>query len=72
MTYNGWTNWETWITRCWYDDLDGMDADAIEELVRMDVETKETHGLAHDFLEISLGLVNWQEIADAFEEAKDD
>ena len=68
MTYNGWTNWETWLTVSWYNDLDGMDANAIEELVREDVQTENISGLAHDLMEVSLGLINWREIAESFEE----
>ena len=89
--YNGWTNWETWVTKLWIDndeytyscivemirkakdDGDEITADQVEEFVweTMDPDRNQDRrydmsGLFRDFIQSSMKMVNWQEIADAY------
>lgn len=78
MTYNGWTNKETWLVNLWVGDLlaemkqDGadLDEDWIEdyvcELFATDNSTVED-GFASDLLSCAIGEVNWKEILESLE-----
>ena len=75
-TYNGWTNYETWLVNLWLtndQDTDqearevaafGADAlsDWVEELV---LESVPPSSLASDLLSAALGWVEWYEIAES-------
>lgn len=68
-TYNGWTNWETWNINMWFDNsFNGMSADEIEEMVREHLSIEIEMGLKADFLNNSLNVTNWQELAEAQDE----
>lgn len=77
-TYNGWTNYETWVTKLWMDNDEGSyrywaeqarHAD-IASLARMieeehDEAAPATTGIFADLLTHALGRVNWEEIAES-------
>ena len=79
MSYNGWSNKETWLVNLWYGDdlltdyieIDETEVEAyrIEEDVRyiaLECESmsKLPAGLLSDFIEHSFANVNWHELAD--------
>ena len=81
MTYNGWTNKETWLVNIWYgddiwqffaedDDCEDVSADEIEQHVRFTAEECEAlsqlpAGLLSDFINMCWAEVNWEELAEA-------
>jgi hypothetical protein len=86
--YNGWTNWETWVTKLWLDndeytysmvvkmvddakkdDGDGILPDDLEEFVWEVFDQHDVNksgGLFADFINSSMRTVDWQAIADAY------
>jgi hypothetical protein len=87
MSYNGWRNYETWVTKLWIDNDQGAQEYAYEiarrETDRTDTanalkawieeETPTVTGLFADLLSTALGKVDWYEIADAYlEEVADE
>jgi hypothetical protein len=87
MSYNGWTNYQTWLVKLWFDNDASME-DFVRELIAVGNDTydlsislknyveenKPEHvGLYADLLNAALAEVNWYEIAEAYmEELKDD
>ena len=81
MTYNGWTNKETWLVNLWWcdalpeffaedPDREDVSADEMEEQVRAMVEGCEAlsqlpAGLLSDFINTCWAEVNWNELAEA-------
>ena len=79
MSYNGWTNKETWLVNIWY--LDSMpdyfadadqhhvDAEELREAVQYIAEESEAlsslpAGLLSDFINTCWADVNWHELAE--------
>lgn len=69
-TYNGWTNYETWLTNLWlselFDDYKITDIDelanCIEQYVDENNPLKDTNGLYSDL--ITAAQINYREIAE--------
>lgn len=88
MSYNGWTNYETWLVAVWLDNEEPSyhavreavrdsgprnAAKAIRELVEELVLPPGNGGLAHDLITGALSEVNWSEIAEHYAaEAEDE
>lgn len=72
MTYNGWTNWDTWAVHLWLtNDEDSYDtACAIVDEYRDNPKTLESvlkgWAMACVKEEVSFDKVNWGEVARAF------
>lgn len=77
MSYNGWSNHETWLVNMWYGDVladmaeDGQKIDAeyiqffVEEMLESD-DALPQHGFAADIMNAALREVNWRELAEHF------
>jgi hypothetical protein len=81
-SYNGWTNYETWVVKLWIDneqydqerwleaaktaESTGTLADQMQE--EYEDATPETVGVWSDLLSAALGEVNWFEIAEHLQE----
>lgn len=78
MTYNGWTNKETWLVNLWLGDglpemIDPTDSlsdieDRIKELVEMITDEVTQAGLLADLLNCALGEINYRELAEHYKE----
>lgn len=76
--YNGWTNYETWLTNLWlselFDDYEITDIDelanCIEQYVDENNPLKDTSGLYNDLLTAGLSQINYREIAEHILENK--
>ena len=77
-TYNGWTNYETWVVKLWmynsqgaqqyYDDLAigcKLDVRQLAEVLEQehDDAAPECTGVFSDLMSSALGAVDWEEIA---------
>lgn len=79
MSYNGWTNKETWIVNLWVGDnlaemqQEGQEMDGryiedyVWELISDSSSTVEAH-FAADLLACAMGEVNWNELAEHYKE----
>lgn len=75
MSYNGYTNWETWNVALWldndesyYNETRGMTADELERFVTSEFVNSANSGKSHfgDIdTEEELEQVNWEEVAEA-------
>lgn len=79
--YNGWTNYETWLTALWIDndeylmeEMRGAPAEQIKDWYEARVDEMFPHGdnLFSDILNAHKREVNWAEIAEHFEEETDE
>lgn len=75
-TYNGWTNYETWLINLHFDGFfePNTEAEEIESSVYEICEEQITNndgGIVFDIVNAFLADVNWREIAEHYEE-KDD
>lgn len=77
MTYNGWTNRETWLVNLWHgDDLydnckdwtQSEIADYVKSYYDMDERGLDNSGLLQDFLSGCWSSVDWQQIAEHVKE----
>lgn len=76
MSYNGWTNYETWNVGMWYGDVfadmaseQKLDGDSLEAfVVEMEMDKIPESSLAADIMNASLRRVNWEELADHYNE----
>ena len=73
-TYNGWTNYATWLVNLeifdgLYSDMDGekVTAESCKECAD-EVLSENGEGLALDYARAFMANVNWQEIADHLNE----
>jgi hypothetical protein len=68
MSYNGWTNHETWLVSLWFDDMlsgAGMSAEAIEESIRDYIDSVvNDDGFVMDLLDIN--CINWKELEEHY------
>lgn len=83
MTYNGWTNWETWNLHLWLTNdegsyrfceslAEGKDLGEAAEALRETVENMaDSLGIgpswASDFINAGLASVDWRELAESFQ-----
>ncbi len=82
MAYNGWKNKETWLVNLWLGDSLAMDqesgyeitADYIEQLVDdMVCESMASpNGFVADLLNCALGEIDFDELAEHYEEEEED
>lgn len=69
--YNGWTNYETWLTNLWLEEIFtnyGITeietlANCIENYIEENNPVKDTCGLYNDLLAADLSMINYREIA---------
>lgn len=74
MSYNGWSNYETWNVSLWYGDVfaemasgQKLDRDYLEEfVVEMEMSNIPESSLAADIMNASLRRVDWDELAEHF------
>lgn len=82
-TYNGWTNYQTWVVKLWLDnEYPGFEDEALEWLEMTESVTgladaienlhqenaPEVSGVYSDLMTHALGTVDWYEIAEAYAE----
>lgn len=78
MSYNGWTNYQTWAVNLWLSD-EGASNDIVEMSKQHDIPSlaqvlkdyvsdlmPELNGLAGDLLGHAIDSVNWYELAEAY------
>jgi len=75
-TYNGWKNYETWncslhIMEAFVGGDYKVSADSVEDMVREMSPTVEPGSLYNDIIETYLSAVDFEEIADAINEANE-
>ena len=79
MSYNGWTNKETWLVNLWLGDCFQADTEMGEEVTAEYIEScvsemasaageSDMAGLITDLLNSAIAKVNWQEIASHYQE----
>ena len=78
MSYNGWSNKETWLVNLWLGDFltmdqeDGINIDAayIEQVVedRIEESGSRVNGFVGDILNCALGEIDYDELASHYEE----
>jgi hypothetical protein len=79
MSYNGWANYETWNVGMWYGDVftdmaseQKLCADDLESfVVEMEMDKIPDSSLAADIMNAALCRVNWDELADHYNEDSD-
>ena len=74
MTYNGWTNYETWMINLHFDGCfePNTSADEIKDTVQMIVEEQSNDSpLINDIINSCLDEVNWDEIASHYQEEEE-
>ena len=73
-TYNGWTNYATW--RVNLEMFDGSEdvwtADSAREFVEEIIESTTPEGIARDYAMAFLSDVNWDEIAEHYQEEEEE
>ena len=65
MSYNGWTNRETWLINVWYDPESRDDVYAIRDMLEEQYD-QIPDGALKDM--VNLDAVNWDELLEHFEE----
>lgn len=68
MSYNGWSNRETWLVNVWWDPESRADVEYIREALEAQYDEMPS-GVLKDMVDLS--LVNWQELMDHFEESEE-
>ena len=84
MSYNGWSNWETWIISLYFGDLfadmagdytpDEWEAEILQSTVEemLESENVPTSGsIVAEFVNGCMNSVNWHELADHFAPEED-
>lgn len=77
MSYNGWSNYETWLVSMWFGDVfadmanEGteIDADYVQSFVEEMLESEGSlpqYGFAADIMNAALRSVDWREIAEHY------
>lgn len=77
-TYNGWTNYETWRVNlelfngdaeAWR--LDAVNPDMMREFAELLIEESTDEGIGRDYAMAFLQNVNWQEIAEHYQQEEE-
>ncbi len=66
MSYNGWTNRETWLVNVWFNPESRDDVESARAY--LEEEYDKLPDVLKDF--VNLDAINWEELLGAFEEAK--
>ena len=65
MSYNGWSNYETWSVNVWYNPESRDDVLAIRDMIEEQYDTM-PNGFLKD--QINITAINWDELLEHFEE----
>lgn len=68
MSYNGWTNRETWLISVWFNPETKSDVDFARETIESDVEN--LPGYLKDF--INVDFIDWVQLYDSAQDSEDD
>jgi len=74
-TYNGWTNYATWRVNLELFDGDNVgygSPDGMREFAEVLIEESTDEGVGRDYAMAFLDEVNWQEIAEHYEEEEEE
>lgn len=67
MSYNGWSNKETWLVNVWFNPETRQEVRDIREMLQEELESKfGTSGFWADF--VDLDLINWAELEESLDE----
>ncbi len=70
MTYNGWTNRETWLVNLWFEPRTRSDLEFAEQVIQEDFDAimngKHLKGFFTDY--VNFDLINWDELAESLDE----
>lgn len=83
MSYNGWSNYETWLVSMWYGDYladlanegEILDAEQIEAIVvsmMSDYDQIPESGFLADIVNAAIRSVDWHELAEHYALEKED
>ena len=64
MSYNGWSNRETWLVNVWFEPESKSDLDYARDM--LDEEWEKLPGIFKDMVDLS--QINWDELYSHFEE----
>ena len=67
MSYNGWTNRETWLVNMWFEPTCREDVEAAR--YTLEEAVSELPSFLVDF--VSTDLINWDELLEHFEEVEE-
>ena len=68
-TYNGWTNRETWLVNVWFNPESKDDVEFAKDMLEEQYDNI-PDGPLKDMIDI--GLINWNELMDCFEEEEEE
>lgn len=68
MSYNGWSNRETWLINVWYNPESKSDVEAIQEDFESKLEALEP--MLRDFIDEN--LIDWDELKAHFDDEEED
>lgn len=68
MSYNGWSNYETWSVNVWYDPRSRSDVAAIREMIEQEYDNMRPGFLKE---QINISAINWDELMDHFDPEDD-
>lgn len=71
MSYNGWTNHETWLVNVWYNPESREDVLIIRETLESQWDDM-PDGLLKDMCRLAMSDVNWEELLEHFEESEEE
>jgi hypothetical protein len=68
MSYNGWTNRETWLVNVWFN------PESVEDVEIAQATIEEAHDEIPDFLKdfCNISAINWDELKSHFEEEEEE
>jgi hypothetical protein len=68
MSYNGWTNRETWLVNVWFN------PESVEDVEVAQATIEEAHDEIPDFLKdfCNISAINWDELKSHFEEEEEE
>lgn len=69
MSYNGWTNRETWLVNLYYNPETKSDLNSIKDQVE-EAEENIENDFIKDFIDLS--LINWEELEENLEDDEKD